>query len=97
VKAPGPFLLTGMLKHFFSPNVDHGVGFLASANLITTASVQTFVSDIEPTIKVLVLLGQVAVAAVTVFYVYRKAKAVRVPRKYVRKHNHTEPNPPVSN
>jgi hypothetical protein len=73
-----------MIRHLFNPSVDHGVGFLASANL-ASASLISFLEGLEPALKALLLLGQVAVAVATVFYVYRKAKAVRVPRKYVRK------------
>ena len=83
-----------MFKHLFHSNVDHGVGFLASANLVT-AGIVGFLDGLEPALRSLLLIGQIAVAAATVFYVYRKAKAVRVPRKYVRKIKNQGPEKPV--
>jgi hypothetical protein len=73
-----------MLKNLFHENVDHGVGFLASANL-ATAGIIGFLDGLEPALRAILLAGQIAVAGATVLYVYRKAKAVRVPRKYARK------------
>jgi hypothetical protein len=73
-----------MLKNLFHENVDHGVGFLASANL-ATAGIVGFLEGLEPALKALLLAGQVGVACATIWYVFRKAKAVRIPRKYARK------------
>lgn len=69
-----------MIKRMFSSGQDHGVGILAAANL-AFSNVQQFLSSMAPMLNTMLTIGQVAVAAVTVYYIWRKACAVRVPNK----------------
>lgn len=62
---------------FMFANADHGVGFLAAGNLLLSG-VEKFCGQLEIVLHSLLSLGQVAVAIATVFYIYRKAKAIRV-------------------
>jgi hypothetical protein len=73
-----------MFKQLFHSGVDHGVGFLASANLVT-AGLISFLDGLEPALKSLLLIGQLGVAVATMVYVVKRAKAIRTPRKYTRK------------
>jgi hypothetical protein len=73
-----------MIKRMLSSGDDHGVGLLAAANL-AFANVQQFLSSIAPILNTMLTVGQVAVAAVTVFYIWRKAMAVRVPARRKKK------------
>lgn len=65
------------MRLLFSPDSDHGVGLLAAANL-SLAGLQTFLSSLQPILHTMLSVGQVAVAAVTVYYIWRKARAVKV-------------------
>lgn len=73
-----------MIKHFFSPNCDHGIPFLAAGNL-GIAAIQNFLSTAEPVLRTVLLLGQVAVTVATVVYIWRKAQAVKKPAKRARR------------
>jgi hypothetical protein len=50
------------------------VGFLASANVAGSA-VQNFFQGMEPLLHFLIGLGQLGVAVVTIWYIWRKIKA----------------------
>lgn len=77
-----PFSLANM-KRFFS-SADTSIGFLASANLAAAGaaraldSFEHFVGWLQNIIQFFVPLGQVAVAAATVYYILRKAKTVKI-------------------
>lgn len=49
------------------------VGGLAGANILLAAS-QPWISDIESVLRITLLVGQIAVAALTAMYVYRKVR-----------------------
>lgn len=72
-----------MFKRFFTTD-DQGVSFLASANLLAS-TIQQFLSSIEPILHTMLVAGQVLVAGATVYYILRKAKAVRVTPSRKRK------------
>lgn len=57
---------------------DNGTGLVLVAN-IATGAVADIVTKIEPVLTSLLLVGQIAVAAVSVYYIWRKARAVRLP------------------
>lgn len=63
-----------MIKKIFN-NEDGGVGFLASVNL-GIAGIAKTMDNIEPVLHFLLVSGQIAVAAVTVIYIWKKTKAV---------------------
>lgn len=52
------------------------VGLLAVANL-TVGGVKEFFSGMEPFLHVLISLGQLAVAVVTVWYIWRKIRKLK--------------------
>jgi hypothetical protein len=56
------------------------VGMLASAN-VGAGAVNNFVSGVEPVIHLLVGLGQIAVAVVTVWYIWKKIKCFKKKEK----------------
>lgn len=74
------------MKFLFSG--DHGVPFLAASNL-SLAALHTLLSSLQPILNTLLIVGQVAVAAATVYYILRKARAVPEPKpKRKRKKQH---------
>ena len=64
-----------MAKTFFATD-DHSVGFLAAANL-GMAGLGRIVDNIEPILHILLVSGQIVVAAFTAIYIWRKTKAIR--------------------
>jgi len=66
-----------MKKLFCNP--DHAVGFLASANLAGAsigAGIEKVVVGAQPFLHFLMMVGQLAVAAVTVYYIWSKTRAL---------------------
>lgn len=63
-----------MFKTMFSGSDNH-VGLLASANLGLSAATH-WMTSVTNAFSVLVPLGQVAVSAVTVIYIWRKAASI---------------------
>lgn len=75
------------MKRFFSAE-SSGVGFLASVNLAVAAAVKVMdmraiVDTYDQVMHFLIPLGQFGVAAVTIYYILRKARAV--PEKFEKK------------
>ena len=60
-------------------NSDLGVSFLAAGNLLLSG-LERFCAQAETILHTMLSLGQVVVAMMTVFYIYRKAKAIRIRR-----------------
>jgi uncharacterized protein (DUF2062 family) len=73
-----------MLKHLFSAECHHGIGFLASANL-AAAGIQQLISTWEPILRTLLVVGQIAVAVATVVYIWKKAQVIKGSQKSRRK------------
>jgi hypothetical protein len=71
------------MKEFFSTS-DQSVGFLAAINLIV-AGIADFFKAMEPAADVFVSFGQVAVAIVTVLYIHKKTKAIKIVSKTSKK------------
>lgn len=63
------------MTKFFSRS-DDTVGFLAAAN-VGVAGVGKFIADSQAIAHFLLSVGQIAVAFVTVYYIWRKARAIK--------------------
>lgn len=75
------------MKKLFE-NTDHAVGFLASANLAgasVVSGVEKVIVGVQPFLHFLMSVGQLAVAAVTVYYIWNKTRALRGAIKRKRK------------
>jgi hypothetical protein len=70
------------MKKFFEH--DNGTGIVLVANIATSA-VADAMTKIEPLLTSLLLVGQILVAAASVYYIWRKARAVRIPGSRRRK------------
>lgn len=69
-----------MIGKMLNSGDDHGVGLLAAGNLGIN-SIAAWLTQIEPMLRVLLSVGQIGVAAVTIYYIYRKARQVGARRK----------------
>jgi hypothetical protein len=56
------------------------VGMLASAN-VGAGALNNFLNGMEPVIHLFVGLGQIAVAVVTVWYVWKKIKCIKAKKE----------------
>lgn len=75
-----------MKKFFWNP--DHAVGLLASANLAGAGiitGVEKVIVGIQPFLHFLMTVGQVGVAAVTIYYIWSKTRALTRGGKRKRK------------
>lgn len=59
---------------------DDTVGFLAAAN-VGVAGVGKLIAETQAFTHFLLSVGQIAVAFVTVYYIWRKARAIKVNKK----------------
>lgn len=74
------------MKKFFC-NPDHTVGFLASINVATAgigSGVEKALVGVQPFLHFLMTVSQIAVAAVTVYYIWNKTRALTKGRKRKR-------------
>jgi hypothetical protein len=60
------------------------VGLFASAN-VGAGALNSFLSGMEPVIHLLVGLGQIAVAFVTVWYIWKKIKCIKAKKSEEKK------------
>ena len=63
------------MTRFFSRS-DDTVGFLAAAN-VGVAGVGKFIAESQSIAHLLLSVGQIAVAIATVYYIWRKARAIK--------------------
>ena len=73
-----------MLKALFSSDNHHGIPMLAAANL-SLGAVRHWFESAQSIFDAFVPLGQVAVAVVTVFYIFRKTQLLKRHRKHPKK------------
>jgi len=66
---------------------DSGMGVILAFNIAVSA-LSDIVAKIEPFLHTVLTAGQIAVALVSVYYIWRKARAVRLPgeKKKPRRH-----------